>query len=79
MLPSEKSNFGILRISAEQGVSAQFFEQGLAQGGFNVDVSTADDSGGWLIEYSDAAGKGTIELTEPLEGVSQALVRYNVP
>lgn len=69
----------ILRISADQSTSVQFFEQGLAEAGFNVDASAADDGGGWMIEYSDASAKGTIELTEPLEGISQALVRYNVP
>jgi hypothetical protein len=69
----------ILRISAELGISAEFFNQGLAQAGFTVAASAADAAGGWMIEFSDASSKGTIELTEPVEGISQAVVRYNVP
>lgn len=68
----------IVRISAEQGIAAEFFSQGLAQNGFTVERSEADGEG-WAIEFSDDAAKGTIDVTEPVEGVSQAVIRYNVP
>ena len=68
----------IVRISAELGISAEFFNQSLAQGGFDV-VSSEATGDGWVIEFTMDSTKGTIDLTEPLEGISQAVVRYNVP
>lgn len=69
----------ILRINAQLDLSVQFFDQGLAQAGFTVDGSAADDNAGWLIEYSDASGKGTIRFSESAEGITQAVVRHNLP
>lgn len=68
----------IVRISAEIGITAEYFNQGLAQGGFSVDSSEATD-GGWAIAFSRDTSQGTIDLSEPLPGISQAVVRYNVP
>ena len=68
----------IVRISAEPGISAEFFNQSLAAGGFAVDRSEADGAG-WAIEFSLGSAKGTIDLTEPVQGITQAVVRYNVP
>ena len=68
----------IIRLSAERGIAVQFYEQGLDQAGFNVDES-ADSGDTWEIEFSDSESKGTIEISEPQPGISQALVRWNVP
>ncbi|MDJ0663271.1 MAG: hypothetical protein QNJ75_01845 [Acidimicrobiia bacterium] len=68
----------IVRISAELGISAEFFNQSLAQGGFAVVSSEATDDG-WLIVFTMDSARGTIDLTEPMQGISQAVVRYNVP
>lgn len=68
----------VVRISATVGVSAAFFEQSLPDAGFTVDASAADGAG-WLIDYSADGAKGTIDLTEPQDGITQAVVRFNVP
>ncbi len=68
----------IVRISAEQGITTQFFEQGLRQAGFEVDNSAAVAEG-WTIEFNLDGTKGAIDITEPVEGISQAVVRYNLP
>ena len=68
----------VVRVSAEQAVTARFFEQALVKNGFEVD-SSADDADTWVIEFNRDGTKGTIDIAEPLEGVSQAVVRYNVP
>jgi hypothetical protein len=68
----------IARISAEQGLTVAFFEQELPQAGFTIDNSTGDDAA-WLIEFSLDGAKGTIDVTEPVQGISQAVIRYNVP
>lgn len=76
-----KSGFteAIIRIGADIGLTAEFFAQALEQAGFTVASSAAVDDGGWLIEFADGESPGTIELTEPLEGISQAVLRFNVP
>lgn len=68
----------IIRVAAELGVTAQFFEQGLEQNGFVVDNSGEGD-GHWDIEFNLDGVKGTIDITEPQDAISQAVVRYNVP
>lgn len=68
----------IVRISAELGITAEFFNQGLGQSGFTVDSSEADGDN-WAIEFSDESSKGTIDISEPLDGISQAVLRYNLP
>ena len=68
----------IIRINAEQGVTSEFFEQNLALAGFAID-SSADDGGSWKIEFNLDGAKGTIDISEPVEAISQAVVRYNVP
>jgi hypothetical protein len=68
----------IVRINAEQGLTAQFFDQALVASGFSVDRSAAEENL-WLIEFSRDEAKGTIEITEPARGISQAVIRYNVP
>lgn len=68
----------VLRINAELGITAQFFEQNLEQGGFEVG-SSGDNAGNWDIEFNLDGVKGTIDISEPQEGISQAVVRYNVP
>jgi hypothetical protein len=68
----------VARISANLNVTVQFFDQALAQAGFTVDSSAADDKI-WLIEFSRDGAKGTIDISEPAEGISQAVIRYNVP
>jgi len=68
----------VVRVGAGIGVTAEFFDQSLGQAGFSVDSSAAAGEA-WVIEFSIDGSKGTIDITEPLEGVSQAVVRYNVP
>lgn len=68
----------IVRMNAEQSLAVSYFEQELPKAGFTVDGS-ADDNGSWLIEFNNDGAKGTIEITEPVEGISQAVIRYNVP
>lgn len=68
----------IVRIGAELGITAEYFNQSLPQGDFTVDASEATDAG-WTISFSKGDARGTIDLTEPVSGISQAVVRYNVP
>jgi len=68
----------VVRVSAAMGITAAYFEQSLPGAGFTVDTSAADGAG-WLIEYRADGAKGTIDLTEPQQGITQALVRFNVP
>lgn len=68
----------VVRLGAGQVVTAKFFEQALAQNAFEVD-SSADDGGTWVIEFNRDGARGTIAIAEPLEGISQAVVRYNLP
>jgi hypothetical protein len=68
----------VVRINAELGISAEFFSQSLAQAGFDVN-SSAEGENRWLIEFSKDSAKGTIDLSEAVSGISQAVVRYNVP
>ncbi len=68
----------VVRVSAELGLTAQFFDQALSAAGFAVDNSAADGDG-WIIEFGIEDTKGSIDITEPVEGISQAVVRYNVP
>jgi hypothetical protein len=68
----------VVRVSAEQGITAEFFSQGLNQNGFTVDRSEAEGEN-WVIEFSTDTSKGTIDVSEPVEGISQAIVRYNLP
>ena len=68
----------VVRVNAAQGITAEFFNQGLAQAGFTVDRSEVSDSD-WIIEFSDDAAKGTLDISEPVEGISQVVLRYNVP
>ncbi|MCP3997586.1 MAG: hypothetical protein GY722_21365 [bacterium] len=68
----------VIRVSAVQGVTAQFFNQSLPEEGFTVDRSEADGNG-WVIDFSDGDAKGTLDITEPQEGISQAVLRFDVP
>ncbi|MCP4965156.1 MAG: hypothetical protein GY926_07960 [bacterium] len=68
----------VVRVSAEQAVTAKFFDQALAQNGFEVE-SSSDEAGTWVIVFSLDGSKGTIDIGEPVQGISQALVRYNIP
>ena len=68
----------IVRISAELGISAEYFNQTLPQSGFEVSGSEAVGDG-WVIEFTMGSTRGTIDLTEPVSGISQAVIRYNVP
>ena len=68
----------LVRISAELGVTAAFFEQSLGEADITVDTSTGEEDG-WLIEFSKDGTRGTIDINEPQEGISQAVIRYNVP
>ncbi len=68
----------IVRISAELGISAEYFNQTLPQSGFDVSSSEAVGDG-WVIEFTMGSTRGTIDLTEPVSGISQAVIRYNVP
>lgn len=68
----------VVRINAELGISAEYFNQALAQSGFEVDSSAAVDER-WLIEFSKDSTKGSIDLSEAVPGISQAVVRYNLP
>ena len=68
----------LVRISAELGVTAAFFEQSLGEADITVDTSTGEEEG-WLIEFSKGGARGTIDINEPQEGISQAVIRYNVP
>ena len=68
----------IVRVSAELGITVEFFEQNLEQNGFVVDSSSGDESK-WVIEFSLDGVKGTIDITEPQSAISQAVLRYNVP
>ena len=68
----------VVRINADQGIAAEFFNQSLEAAGYSVDLSEANEEG-WLIEFSRDGAKGTIDLTTPLLGISQAIIRFNVP
>lgn len=68
----------VTRINAEQGVTAQFFDQSLVQAGFTVDSSGAQDIL-WVIDFSKNGARGTIDISEPTPGISQAVIRYNLP
>jgi hypothetical protein len=68
----------VVRVGAEQGVTAEYFNEALSQAGFTVDQSAADGEH-WLIEFSDDSAKGTIDISTAVQGVAQAVVRYNVP
>lgn len=68
----------IVRMGAGQTIAVQYFEQELPKAGFSVDGS-ADDNGSWLIEFGIDGANGTIDVSEPTEGISQAVIRYNVP
>lgn len=68
----------VVRVGADPAITMRFFVQELAEAGFNVDGSS-DEDGISLIQFSAADAKGTIDITEPQPGISQAVVRYNVP
>ena len=68
----------VIRVSAEIGLTAEYFGQGLEQAGFTVGLSE-QSSDGWVIEFARESTKGTLDITEPLEGISQVVLRYNVP
>jgi hypothetical protein len=68
----------VVRVSAGMGISAEFFNQGLAQAGYSVDRSEADGAG-WVIEFSKDSTRGSLDITEPVEGISQAILRWNLP
>jgi hypothetical protein len=68
----------VIRVSAEQGITAEFYNQGLTQADYSVDRSEATD-GGWAIEFSRDSAKGMLDITEPVEGISQVILRYNLP
>jgi hypothetical protein len=69
----------ILRINADIELSVDFFDQGLSQAGFAIDSSASDEYDGWLIEYSDVSAKGAVRFVESAEGITQAVVRHNLP
>jgi len=68
----------VARISADQGVTAEYFNENLKQAGFTVDVSEANQDA-WLIEFTYQDAHGTIDISTPTSGISQAVIRYNVP
>jgi hypothetical protein len=68
----------VARVNAERSPTAEFFDRALEQAGFTVGSSSAQDRI-WLIEFSYDGAKGTIEISEPTQGISQAVIRYNVP
>jgi hypothetical protein len=68
----------VIRVGAVQGVTAEFFGQNLAAAGFTID-SSGDSDGTWIIEFRHDEARGTIDITEPEQGISQVVVRYNVP
>ena len=68
----------IVTIGFGPAMAVQFFEQELPKAGFSVDGS-ANNNGLWLIEFSNDGANGTIDLSEPIEDISQAVIRYNVP
>lgn len=68
----------VVRISAAQGIAAEFFNQSLPEEGFTVDRSEVDGNG-WVIEFNDGSVKGTLDITEPQEGISQAVLRFDLP
>lgn len=68
----------IARINSEQGVTAEFFNQNLGESGFSVDLSEAKGDA-WLIEFSDGDVRGTIDISTPTPGISEAIIRFNVP
>ncbi len=68
----------VIRVNAELGITAEFFNQGLVQGGFSVDRSEADGED-WIVEFSDDSAMGTLDISEPQQGISQVLLTYNLP
>ena len=68
----------VARVDDGLGVTARFFDQSLVQAGFTVDSSVLQDQL-WLIEFSKDGVRGTIDITESAGGISQAVIRYNVP
>lgn len=78
VVPSSGFTEVVVRVSATQGVTAQYFDQALVEAGFTVDSSSGDGTR-WLIEFSHEGTRGTIEISEPVPEISQAVIRYNVP
>ncbi len=68
----------VVRISATLGLIAEFFDQNLAQSGFEV-VSSSGSASEWTIEFTFEGAPGTIDITEPQSDISQAVVRFNLP
>ncbi len=68
----------VTRSSAGQAITVRFFEEALVEVGFTVTGSSAEGTL-WIIEFSRGGAKGTIEISEPTLGISQAVIRYNVP
>jgi hypothetical protein len=68
----------IVRVGAELEAVVGFFDQELGSAGFEIEDSSSDGSG-WLIRFDRDGATGTVEVTEPQPGLSQVIVRYNVP
>jgi hypothetical protein len=68
----------VARINADQGVTAEYFNQNLEPAGFTVDVSEANQDA-WHIEFTYEQARGTIDISTPTVGISQVVIRYNVP
>ena len=68
----------VMRVNAPPAVTAQFFDVELQNAGFTVD-DVAEVETGWIVAFNHDGSKGTIDITEPLEGLSQAILRFNVP
>ena len=69
----------VIRVNADVGITAEYFAQGLEQGGFTIDLSEQTDDG-WTIEFNYEGTKGTLDISAPQGGgISQAVLRYNVP
>lgn len=68
----------VARISGDQGVTAEYFKENLEQAGFTVDVSEANQDA-WHIAFTYEDARGTIDISTPTTGISQAVIRYNLP
>jgi hypothetical protein len=68
----------VARVNADESVTADYFNQNLEAAGFSIDVSEANGDA-WSIEFSHGDARGTIDLSNLTTGISQAVIRYNVP
>ncbi len=66
----------VIRVSAEQGITSEYYNQALPPAGFDVGRSESTDNG-WIIEFTYEGTTGSLDITEPVQGISQVVLRFN--